>query len=129
MDKTNDQWKKELDPDVYRITREKGTEPAFSGRLLHNTESGIYTCANCDAELFQSNTKFDSGSGWPSFYKPTTEGSVEYHEDTALGMHRTEVICKNCGAHLGHVFPDGPQDKTGKRYCINSLSLKFQKNE
>lgn len=127
--KTDEEWKKKLDPDVYHVTREKGTETPFSGALLHNKETGMYTCANCGAHLFSSDTKFDSGSGWPSFYEPAPGDNIEYHEDNAMGMKRTEVTCKVCGAHLGHVFPDGPQDKTGQRYCINSLALKFQKKE
>jgi len=129
MKKTNDQWKQVLDPEVCRVTREKGTESPFSGELLHNNKTGVYTCSNCNAELFLSNAKFDSGCGWPSFYQPTTANSVEYHKDISLGMSRTEITCKYCGAHLGHVFPDGPQDKTGKRYCVNSLSLQFTENK
>lgn len=126
---TDEDWKQKLDPDVYRVTREKGTEPPFSGKLLHNTETGTYTCSNCGANLFSSETKFDSGCGWPSFYDVVQSEAVDLHEDTSFGMTRTEVTCKKCGAHLGHVFPDGPQDKTGQRYCVNSLSLHFEKRE
>ncbi len=121
------QWQEILEPDVYHITREKGTEPPGSGKLLHNKEKGIYNCSNCGSELFSSEIKFDSGSGWPSFYDVVHSEAVELHTDTTLGMNRTEVTCKTCGAHLGHVFPDGPADKTGQRYCINSLSLSFSK--
>ena len=127
--KTNEEWKEILDPDVYKVTREKGTEAPFSGKLLHNKEDGMYVCSNCGTELFSSETKFDSGSGWPSFYDVAHSDTVELHEDTSFGMTRTEAICSSCGAHLGHVFPDGPQDKTGQRYCINSLSLHFKKKE
>lgn len=127
IQKTNDEWKTSLDPEVYHVTREKGTEPPGSGKLLHNKETGMYTCSNCGTELFSSETKFDSGSGWPSFYDVARNDAVELHEDTSYGMTRTEVTCKTCGAHLGHVFPDGPEDKTGQRYCINSLALNFRK--
>ncbi|CAN5157657.1 peptide-methionine (R)-S-oxide reductase MsrB [soil metagenome] len=129
IDKTNDEWKKELDPEVYHVTREKGTEAPGTGKLLHNKETGLYSCSNCGTELFSSETKFDSGSGWPSFYDVANSDAVELHEDSAYGMNRTEVTCRTCGAHLGHVFPDGPSDKTGQRYCINSLSLNFKKKE
>ncbi len=125
--KTVDEWKKKLTPEVYHVTREKGTEPPGSGKLLHNKETGLYTCSNCGATLFTSDTKFDSDSGWPSFYDVANSDAVELHEDTGYGMNRTEVTCKTCGAHLGHVFPDGPTDKTGQRYCINSLALNFIK--
>jgi len=124
---TNDEWKKKLPPDVYYVTREKGTEPPFSGKLLLNKEHGMYVCSNCGADLFSSETKFDSGCGWPSFYDIASADAVNFHEDTSYGMVRTEVTCKKCAAHLGHVFPDGPEDKTGQRYCINSLSLHFRK--
>ena len=127
IQKTNEAWKKELTSDVYHVTREKGTEPPGSGKLLHNKETGMYTCSNCGAELFSSDTKFDSGSGWPSFYDVANSEAVELHQDTSYGMNRTEVTCKTCGAHLGHVFPDGPTGKTGQRYCINSLALNFIK--
>jgi len=127
LQKSLNEWKKELDPEVFRVTREKGTEHPYTGKLLHNTKTGIYTCSNCDHELFLSDAKYDSGCGWPAFYDPVTEDSLKYHDDSTFGMKRTEVTCGTCGAHLGHVFPDGPQDKTGQRYCINSVALKFKK--
>src|SRR5258708_10403350 len=115
--KTNEEWKKVLDPETYRVTREAGTEMPFTGELLHNKESGMYTCSNCGQELFSSEAKFDSGTGWPSFDQ-AIPGAVEFHEDNSLGMKRTEVICSNCEAHLGHLFEDGPTE-TGERLCIN----------
>lgn len=118
--------KKKLTPEQYRILREKGTEKPFTGKLLNNKEKGMYKCAVCGAELFSSDTKFDSGTGWPSF-SDVKKGNVELEEDFELGMHRVEVKCKNCGSHLGHVFDDGPKEKTGKRYCINSACLLFEK--
>ena len=122
--KTDDEWKRELPPEVYRIAREKGTEMAFTGDYNKNKASGTYTCICCGAELFSSETKYDSGSGWPSFYKPLQTDVVEEHIDRAHGMIRREVVCATCDAHLGHVFEDGP-DPTGLRYCMNSRSLKF----
>lgn len=118
-------WKGNLPEEVYHVVAEKGTEPAFSGALLNNHETGMYQCAVCGQELFSSETKFDSGSGWPSFDNPVNKEHIELHEDNSLGMIRTEVLCKNCGAHLGHLFDDGPTE-TGQRYCINSLALKFK---
>jgi peptide-methionine (R)-S-oxide reductase len=126
--KTEEQWRKELTPEVFHVLREKGTEPAFTGKYWKTKEDGTYVCAGCGAELFSSDTKFDSGSGWPSFWEPKDHESVELHEDHTYGMNRTEVTCKNCGGHLGHVFPDGP-DPTGQRYCLNSASLKLQTPE
>jgi len=124
--KTKEEWKKQLTPQQYRVLREKGTEPPFSGKLLYNKEQGVYVCAACGHPLFSSEVKFHSGSGWPSFFDPISKDAVDYHEDTSLGMHRIEVVCKQCGSHLGHVFDDGPSP-TGKRFCMNSVSLQFQK--
>lgn len=120
-------WRDKLTPEQYHVVREQGTEAPFSGALLSNKETGTYACVACGHELFDSDTKFESGTGWPSFYDVAHNDSVELHEDRALGMRRTEVTCANCGAHLGHLFPDGPRDKTGQRYCINSLALSFEK--
>jgi peptide-methionine (R)-S-oxide reductase len=113
----------ELPKDLYHVAREKGTEAPFTGKYWDNHEKGMYTCAICGAELFSSDTKFDSGTGWPSFTEPANLANVELKDDSSAGMHRTEVICKNCGAHLGHVFDDGPAEQGGKRYCINSVCL------
>jgi len=152
--KPEEYWKKKLSLDEYRVIRQKGTEPAFTGKFVNNKDKGVYTCAACGQKLFSSDTKFDSGTGWPSFTDPmnpvrslarakgaspedlgeaTSNGmnreNVELKEDLGNGMSRMEVLCKNCGAHLGHVFDDGPKDKGGKRYCINSCSLGFNKND
>jgi len=123
--RTEEEWKKLLSPEEFHVLREKGTEPAFSGKYLENKKRGIYVCAGCGNPLFSSETKFDSGTGWPSFWSPVSEDSVEEKVDNRFGMHRTEVACKKCGGHLGHVFDDSPTP-TGQRYCINSLSLKFR---
>ncbi len=120
-----DPWKEKLSDEQYRILREKGTERPFTGEFLNNKEDGTYTCAACGNALFSSDTKFDSGSGWPSFYDVVSAGNVKLERDTSLGMIRTEVQCANCDGHLGHVFDDGPQSTTGMRYCINSASLGF----
>ena len=123
MDKelTKEEWKEKLTPEQYKVLREGGTEVSGTGEHLHNHDEGVFICMGCGAELFESGTKFDSGSGWPSFDK-AIEGAIEYIEDDSHGMNRTEAVCSQCKSHLGHVFPDGPTD-TGKRYCINSVSL------
>jgi peptide-methionine (R)-S-oxide reductase len=128
IQKSDAEWRAELTPEQYYITRQKGTEPAFSGALYRNHADGTYHCVACKAELFKSDTKFESGSGWPSFYNPTESSAVETHEDNTLGMRRVEVTCARCGAHLGHVFPDGPKP-TGLRYCINSAALEFEREK
>ena len=117
---------KKLTPQQFHVTQEKGTEPAFTGIYVDNHESGMYKCIVCGHDLFSSTTKFDSGSGWPSFWDAAGKDNVNLHEDLSHGMRRTEVTCKNCGAHLGHLFEDGPEDKTGMRYCINSCALDFK---
>jgi peptide-methionine (R)-S-oxide reductase len=128
LQKTNDEWKKELPADVYAVTREGGTEAPNTGKYYHHDEKGVYHCSNCGLELFTSTAKFDSGSGWPSFDDPVQNEHVIVVADDSHGMQRTEVRCARCAAHLGHVFEDGPVATTGKRYCINSLSLDFKKN-
>ncbi len=125
--KTEEEWKKDLTPAQYKILREAGTEAPFTGEYIDNHQEGVYNCVACGQQLFDSGTKFDSGSGWPSFTDPMNLEHVELREDTDFGMRRVEVICKRCGSHLGHVFDDGPKDKGGKRYCINSCALNFNK--
>ena len=126
--KTEEEWKKKLTPEQYHILREKGTEAAGSGTYVHTKDSGMYVCAACGNELFSSDTKFDSGTGWPSFDEPANRENVKLNEDFSHGMHRVEVSCKKCGGHLGHVFDDGPTNN-GKRYCINSCALEFKKKK
>ncbi len=124
--KSEEDWKSELTPEQYYILREKGTERAFTGKLLNNKEKGVYECAACGNELFNSDTKYDSGSGWPSFFQPANNDAVKLTKDTSHGMIRTEVTCASCGGHLGHLFEDGP-NPTGERYCMNSAALDFKK--
>lgn len=125
MEKSEEEWKLTLSPDQFKVLRQCGTEPPFSGKYVNHKETGIYICAGCGNELFSSETKFDSRSGWPSFWEKMSEESVEMKPDNSHGMRRTEVVCRKCGGHLGHVFDDGP-NPTGLRYCINSLALGFQ---
>jgi len=133
FNKAQDKWKAKLSPEQYKVMREKGTEVPFTGKYVNFHEKGVFKCSGCGAELFSSDTKFDSGTGWPSFTKPINLKNVELREDTGYGMQRTEVLCKHCGSHLGHLFDDlpvqagSPQKKGEKRYCINSVCLKFEK--
>jgi peptide-methionine (R)-S-oxide reductase len=126
--KSKEEWQKQLTPEQYQVTREKGTERAFTGAYWDNHKEGVYRCIGCGEALFSSSTKFDSGTGWPSFTEPMPGSNIETSEDTSHGMRRIEVHCKNCGAHLGHVFPDGP-GTNGQRFCINSCSLNFDEKK
>jgi peptide-methionine (R)-S-oxide reductase len=125
IDKSEKEWKTELSPEQYQVLRKKGTERAFTGKYWNNHDDGTYRCAACGAVLFTADTKFDSGTGWPSFTEPAVADAVELHRDRSFGMVRTEVTCRRCGGHLGHVFPDGP-GPNGQRFCINSVSLEFE---
>ena len=125
VNKTDEEWRESLTPEQYEVLRRQGTEPPFTGSYTYSKEDGIYRCAACGNELFSSDAKFDSGTGWPSFTEPALADAVELHEDRSLGMIRTEVTCATCGGHLGHVFPDGP-GPTGERYCINSCALELE---
>ena len=129
LEKSDAQWREELTEEQYRILRQKGTERAFTGKYDIHFEDGAYHCAGCGTKLFDSGSKYDSGCGWPAFYQTAEKGVIVEKLDRTFGMIRTEVLCGNCRGHLGHVFPDGPQDKTGMRYCINSASLDFKSEE
>lgn len=125
VEKTDAEWREQLDPEQYRILRQAGTERPFVGEYTDKEDEGVYKCAGCGEELFTNETKFHSGCGWPAFYAPSNPDAVEAHEDSSFGMRRVEILCKSCGGHLGHVFPDAPEQPSGMRYCINSKSLDF----
>jgi peptide-methionine (R)-S-oxide reductase len=125
MEKTDDQWREQLPPERYHVLREKGTEPPFTGAYTHSKATGMYRCGACGNDLFSSEAKFDSGTGWPSFTEPAVADAVELHDDSSYGMTRTEVLCRRCGSHLGHVFDDGP-GPNGQRWCINSVALELE---
>jgi peptide-methionine (R)-S-oxide reductase len=127
--KTDAEWRQLLTPEQFAVTRQKATERAFTGQYVHNKADGTYCCVACGQPLFSSETKFESGSGWPSFWDVLQQGSVSLKEDNSYGMRRVEVVCSRCDAHLGHLFDDGPRDKTGQRYCINSASLAFKQKK
>ena len=126
VSKTDQEWREQLTEEQYRVLRQAGTERPFSGQYVDSENDGIYTCAACGNDLFASGTKFHSGSGWPSFWDVVSQGNVEVRQDDSHGMQRSEIVCAQCGGHLGHLFPDGPRDKTGLRYCINSAALDFE---
>jgi peptide-methionine (R)-S-oxide reductase len=126
VEKTDAQWREELTPEQYQVLRKAGTERPFAGKYVDNHADGTYTCAGCGTELFDSETKFESGSGWPSFTEPKVAEAIELKRDGSHGMVRNEVVCRACGGHLGHVFEDGPRDKGGLRYCMNSCAMEFQ---
>jgi peptide-methionine (R)-S-oxide reductase len=129
INKTDAEWREQLSPMQYAVTRQAATERPFTGEYVYNKDAGTYNCVACGQPLFSSETKYESGSGWPSFWDVIQEGNVELRQDNTHGMRRVEVICNRCGSHLGHLFEDGPQDMTGQRYCINSAALKFEKKD
>lgn len=129
IEKTDAEWREQLTPEQYSVLRQQATERPFIGAYVHTKTPGVYTCAACGQPLFASGTKFESGSGWPSFWDVVEQGNVELRRDVSHGMERVEAVCSRCGSHLGHLFDDGPRDKTGLRYCINSVALKLQPDE